>query len=166
MAQEFAKIDSENRVKSTHVVSEADCQDENGNISEAVGIAYLTKVHGHSAWKQITDARGHCGKMFHYSPGFDLFYPPQPHTSWTLDEAAGKWNPPVPYPTVLEYTYTINNPSDEDHGSSATSSHLPEWDESNQRWISNKNIPDDKKTPATAINVWDPGTGSWVLTNI
>ena len=46
MHKNFAKIDSENRVKSIHIVDHADCQDENGDISNAVGIAYLTKVLG------------------------------------------------------------------------------------------------------------------------
>ena len=167
MSQEFAKIDSENRVKSTHVVGDADCQDENGDISEAVGVAYLTKIHGHSAWKQITAARGRCGKMFHYSPRFDLFYIPQPYPSWTLDEAAGKWISPISFPTNLEYSYTVDNPEDEDHGSTVTAIHFPEWDETNQRWFSYKNIyPESKKDPQTAINVWNPDTSAWDLTDL
>ena len=161
MHKNFAKIDSENRVKSIHVVDHADCQDENGDISDAVGIAYLTKIHGHSVWQP---AIGQVGRMYHYSVTHNLFYPPQPHASWTLDEAAGKWNPPIAYPAVVEYSQLIDNPSDEDHGKTVTMEHVPTWDETNQRWVSGKNVPTAQI--GTAINVWDPNNSSWDLTNL
>ena len=84
----------------------------------------------------------------------NLFYMPQPHASWTLDEAAGKWNPPIAYPAVVEYSQLIDNPSDEDHGKTVTMEHVPTWDETNQRWVSGKNIPTAQI--GTAINVWKP----------
>jgi len=168
MAQAFAQIDSENRVKSTHSVSDDDCQDENGDISEAVGIAFLTRIHGHSAWKQMTAARGQVGKMYHYSTAFDLFYTPQPHASWTLDEAAGKWNPPIPFPSVLDYSYYYS-PEDEANGlQSVEGLYAPTWDEINQRWISYKNLyPENRKYPIqTHINVWNPDTSVWDKTKL
>ena len=42
----FCKIDAEGKVKEIHSVNDSDCLDENGNESEAVGIAFLTKVLG------------------------------------------------------------------------------------------------------------------------
>ena len=161
MHKNFAKIDSENRVKSIHIVDHADCQDENGDVSDAVGIAYLTKIHGHSVWQP---AVGQVGRMFHYSVTHNLFYPPQPYASWTLDEAAGKWNPPIAFPTAVEYSFTMDNPEDEDHGKTLTFEHLTIWDETNQRWFSTKNIPDAQI--GTAINVWNPNTSAWDLTNL
>ena len=161
MSQEFAKIDSENRVKSTHVVGDADCQDENGDISEAVGVAYLTKIHGHSVWQPIT---GHVGRMYHYSVAHNVFYPPQPHASWTLDEAAGKWNPPVAFPSSVEYPHILIRDSEPNVGSTVIGIHSPQWDETNQRWTSSKNIPEAQW--GTAINVWKPETSTWDLTNL
>ena len=161
MHKNFAKIDSENRVKSIHVVDHADCQDENGEISDAVGIAYLTKIHGHSVWQPVV---GHVGRMYHYSPTYNLFYSPRVFDSWTLDEAAGKWISPVTFPIALDYSITIDNPEDEDHGKTITVQHEPKWDEANQRWISGKNVPTAQI--GTAVNVWNPNTSVWDLTNL
>jgi hypothetical protein len=33
-----------------------------------------------------------------YDEEFDVFYRPQPYTSWTLDQTTWTWNSPVPYP--------------------------------------------------------------------
>jgi hypothetical protein len=161
MHKNFAKIDSENRVKSIHVVDYADCQDENGDISNTVGIAYLTKIHGHSVWQPVV---GQVGRMYHYSVTHNLFYPPQPYPTWTLDEAAGKWDPPVAFPTAIEYPYTVNDESAPDHGVTITAAHAPNWDETNQRWTSLKNIPQAQW--GTAINIWNPDTSAWDLINL
>ena len=42
----FAWIDSNNKVYQVSAVDNVNLLDENGNESEAVGIAYLTQVHG------------------------------------------------------------------------------------------------------------------------
>ena len=81
-----------------------------------------------------------------------------------MDEAAGKWNPPVTFPTVLEYPHTINDESAPNHGVTITAEHVPNWDETNQRWTSLKNIPEAQR--GTAINIWNPDTSSWDLTNL
>lgn len=36
---------------------------------------------------------------YHYDPVNDVFYPPQPYPSWTLDRETWLWAPPVPYPS-------------------------------------------------------------------
>jgi hypothetical protein len=33
-----------------------------------------------------------------YDPDLDGFIPPQPFPNWILDETAGLWIPPIPYP--------------------------------------------------------------------
>ena len=51
----FAWLDANNRVTNISVVDNVNLLDENGNESEAVGIAYLTQVHGEGfVWKQTS----------------------------------------------------------------------------------------------------------------
>jgi len=51
----FAWLDTNNTVTQVSVVDNVNLLDENGNESEAVGIAYLTSVHGEGkVWKQTS----------------------------------------------------------------------------------------------------------------
>jgi hypothetical protein len=51
----FAWLDDNNTVYQVSVVDNVNLLDENGNESEAVGIAYLTQVHGAGkTWKQTS----------------------------------------------------------------------------------------------------------------
>ena len=51
----FAWLDANNTVYQVSVVDNVNLLDENGNESEAVGIAYLTSVHGEGkVWKQTS----------------------------------------------------------------------------------------------------------------
>ena len=51
----FAWVNNNNTVYQVSVVDNANLLDENGNESEAVGIAYLTQVHGEGkVWKQTS----------------------------------------------------------------------------------------------------------------
>jgi hypothetical protein len=51
----FAWLDANNTVTQVSVVDNVNLLDENGNESEAVGIAYLTSVHGAGkVWKQTS----------------------------------------------------------------------------------------------------------------
>lgn len=55
MMAHFAWIDDNNIVYQVSVVDNVNLLDENGNESEAVGIAYLTQVHGAGkTWKQTS----------------------------------------------------------------------------------------------------------------
>jgi hypothetical protein len=51
----FAWLDAKNTVTQVSVVDNVNLLDENGDESEAVGIAYLTQVHGEGfVWKQTS----------------------------------------------------------------------------------------------------------------
>jgi hypothetical protein len=51
----FAWLDANNKVTQVSVVDNVNLLDENGDESEAVGIAYLTSVHGEGkVWKQTS----------------------------------------------------------------------------------------------------------------
>jgi hypothetical protein len=79
----FAWLNSNNIVYQVSVVDNANLLDENGNESEAVGIAYLTQVHGEGkTWKQTSyngTMRGrYAGIGYTYDAELDEFVPPAP----------------------------------------------------------------------------------------
>ena len=69
--------------------------------SEALGQAFIASLGLGGDWVQTSyhgSFRAHyAGIGFTYDEANDVFYPPQPFPSWTLDEA-WNWQPPVPYP--------------------------------------------------------------------
>ena len=59
----------------------------------------------------------YAGIGFSYDPVADVFYPPQPFPSWTIEEPDWTWTPPSPMPK---------------DGKSY------DWDEANQKWVAAK----------------------------
>ena len=80
----FAWLDNNNTVYRVSVVDNINLLDENGDESEAVGIAYLTQVHGAGkVWKQTSynaATNGFRGKYAGigdiYDPELDKFVTP------------------------------------------------------------------------------------------
>lgn len=67
----FAWLNDDNIVYQVSVVDNVNLLDENGNESEAVGIAYLTQVHGAGkTWKQTSYNGNFRGK---YAGAGDVF---------------------------------------------------------------------------------------------
>jgi hypothetical protein len=98
----FAKLDENNKVIRVSVVDNSNILDSSGNESEEVGIAYLKSVHGADTnWKQTSynnNIRGTFAAInYIYDAVKDVFYPPQPYASWTLD-SNHDWQPPTPKP--------------------------------------------------------------------
>jgi len=109
----YAKIDSENLVVAVFVG-----RDE-GDLAEGVdswetyyapegfavkrtsyntygGIHY---TDGEPSEDQSQALRGtYAGIGFYYDEDLDIFYPPQPYASWTLNAQTASWEPPVEYP--------------------------------------------------------------------
>lgn len=102
----FAELDESNVVKQVIVVHNNELLDENGNESEAKGIAFCQSLLG-GTWIQTSYngniRKNYAGIGFVYDPINDWFYGPQPYPSWTLDTDA-KWQPPTPNP-MLEGKY-------------------------------------------------------------
>jgi len=110
----FASLGADNKVIRVHCVNNKQLLDVDGREVEENGIALLKKILGDGRYKQTSyNTRGgvhklggtplranYCGKGWHYDPDLDIFHPPQPYPSWTLDTVKGHWNPPVPYPDV------------------------------------------------------------------
>ena len=123
----FAELDETNIVKQVVVVHNNELLDENGNESEAKGIAFCQSLFGGN-WVQ-TSYNGTIRKHFAgvgmvYDPVIDAFHLPQPFLSWTLDENA-IWQPPVVAPTN---PYTSNQ---EEYWLEPQY----QWDEATLSWI-------------------------------
>ena len=97
----FAEIDSnlDNVVLRVLVIGNEDILDENGEESEALGIAYCKNLFGEETeWVQTSYnnnfRKNYAGAGWMYDEGRDAFIPPQPYPSWTLDEETCHYNPP------------------------------------------------------------------------
>lgn len=99
----FAQLDDDNVILQVIVVHNNDCKDENGNESEAVGVAFCKSLLGETTrWKQTSYnasmRKNYAGIGYQYDPIRDAFIPPKPFPSWVLDEATCRWNAPVAMP--------------------------------------------------------------------
>ena len=100
----FAQIDENNIVLQVVVIANEDCEDENGNESEAVGIAFCKTLFGEDTnWVQ-TSYNGnmrynYAGLGFTWDAANDAFYGPQPFPSWALNSEF-RWEAPTPMPEV------------------------------------------------------------------
>ena len=99
----FAKIGIDNVVLEVLVVNNVDTMTPQGEEKEEIGVAFLQKLTGHSAWKQTSynsNIRKHyAGVGYTYNESIDAFVAPKPYTSWVLDEEKGVYAPPTPMPT-------------------------------------------------------------------
>ena len=96
------------------VIDNSNILDEDGNESESVGVAYINGLRPHEAgqftWKQTSynnNFRGnYAGIGMVYMEGVatlgvastDVFMPPRPASSWTLNSTTPTWDPPIPRP--------------------------------------------------------------------
>jgi hypothetical protein len=118
----FAKLDKNNVVIEVNVVNNIELLAADGSESELLGIAFLTRWSGgYSNWKQTSYngkfRKHYAGIGFTYDPTRDVFIPPQPYPSWTLNEDTCLWQPPVPMPTDGQ---------------------LYNWDEATTSWVVNE----------------------------
>lgn len=99
----FAELDADNKVLRVIVVGNQDCQDGNGQESEAIGIAFCQSLFGpDTTWVQTSyngNIRGkYAGIGDTYDAQRDAFLAPQPFPSWALNESTLQWEAPVPMP--------------------------------------------------------------------
>ena len=81
----FAQLDDNNTVLQVIVVHNNECLDENGNESEAVGVAFCQSLLGGN-WKQ-TSYNGnmrfnYAGIGYQYDAIRNAFIAPKPYPSW------------------------------------------------------------------------------------
>lgn len=114
----FSQLNDSNEVIAVNVIADADCQDSEGNESEAVGIAFCKSLWGaDTTWKQTSyneKIRKNFGTVgTTYDSTRDAFIRPKPFNSWVLNESTCKWEAPVDFPTDEKNYY---------------------WDESSTSW--------------------------------
>lgn len=109
----FAKLGLDNIVEQVVVIDNINNMTPQGIEDESVGIAFLTKILGHSTWKQ-TSYNGKFRKNFAsigdvYDSQKDAFIAPKPFNSWILNESTCVWEAPIPMPTDGKpYTWDEN----------------------------------------------------------
>lgn len=62
------------------------------------GVHYDQNTNSPSADQSKAFRKNYAGIGYHYDPQHDMFYPPQPYPSWTLNLSTGNWDPPTPIP--------------------------------------------------------------------
>ena len=104
----FAKLNSDNLV--TFVTAgrqeddglEEELNARTGDVYRQTSYNTRGGVHytdGEPSEDQSKALRGtYAGIGFHYDEDLDIFYPPQPYASWTLNAQTASWEPPVEYP--------------------------------------------------------------------
>ena len=105
----FVKLDDNNIVQQSIVVSNQDTSDASGNESEAIGIAFCQRLFGaETNWKQTSynaNFRGnYAGIGYTYMTGVqtlgvastDIFISQQPYPSWSVGIQTAKWYAPTP----------------------------------------------------------------------
>jgi hypothetical protein len=122
----FARLDENNVVTHVSVISDRNIIDENGQESEEIGIKYLKSIHGEDTkWKQ-TSYNGNLKKMYAgigytYNEQHNIFLPPKPFPSWTLNTETLEWESPVQRPEKENVVYY--------------------WDENNMSWVKDDYYP-------------------------
>ena len=112
----FAKLGVNGKVLSVEVVADADCQGADGTEMESIGIDFLNKVHGWPLWAKTsyntsgnTHSSGDNSKAYRgnyagigytWDEDNQIFWPQQPHASWTKNTSTAAWDAPITYPSV------------------------------------------------------------------
>ena len=108
----FAKV--ENGLVTQVIVAEPDFISTGalGDPASWVQTSYNTHANQHPEGRPL---RGnYAGIGFTYDKQHDVFYPPKPYPSWSMDQETWNWKAPIPYPgTGKPYT----------------------WDEGNNTWV-------------------------------
>lgn len=108
----FAQLDESNVVVNVLVVADEDCQDADGNESEAVGVAFCKNLLGQDIeFKQCSynsNIRANYPfKKAVYDPVNDVFINPKEFDSWVLNTTTWKYEAPLALPddadTVVYY---------------------------------------------------------------
>ena len=133
----FAKLGVNGKVLSVEVVADADCQGADGTEMESIGIDFLNKTHGWPLWAKTSyNTRGgkyynadgteasdqskayrgnYAGIGYTWDEDNEIFWPKQPHASWTKNNSTASWVSPIAYPSVTDdgqdpvvFTYDIS----------------------------------------------------------
>lgn len=113
----YAVLDSNNIVTQVHIGKD---EDDNDSLPSgcssweeyygAKRTSYNTRRGVHYGEDNLPDGgtafrKNYAGIGFTYDSVRDAFIPPQPFTSWTLNNDTCWWEPPTPYPSDEENQY-------------------------------------------------------------
>ena len=111
---QFAKLGFNAKVISIISVNNSDCQDADGNISEAVGKQFLERLTNYPNWVMVKDTHNTVGIGHTYLEDEDVFKPkPRQYASWIYNSTTNEYEPPI-----------------------ASVDGQDKWDEENQKWLS------------------------------
>ena len=100
----YAELDNEDNVLRVVVISNYNELDPLTNIeSEEAGISFCKSLYGEDTIWVKTSYNDSMRKHYAYVGGsyvreHDMFMPPKPFASWSLDVENGEWVAPVEYP--------------------------------------------------------------------
>jgi hypothetical protein len=103
----FAQLDENNVVLTVIVIDNNVVENLPFPNSEPLGVAFCQSLYGaDTVWKQTSynnNFRGiYAAPSFSYLPDLDVFVEPTIYPSWTFNRQTGKWEAPIPMPTVPE----------------------------------------------------------------
>ena len=173
----FAKLGVNGKVIAVHVLNNTDMLNADNQEDESVGQQRLQEIHGWPAsmWIQTSyntkggkhyDANGdlsgdqskafrgnYAGIGFTWDEDNQLFFGPQPYTSWSKNTSTASWDAPITYPTVETYTET----------DSSTQSYFIYWDE--VAYQANNAKGWEATSPASSdtskVYEWNSSSKSW-----
>ena len=121
----FAQIDENNVVIQVVVIDNADCEDDNGNESESVGIAFCQSLFGSdTTWVQTSYNASFRNRYASiggtWNSSLNSFVDAKPYDSWVFNQTTTDWDPPVPDPSDADSLYY--------------------WDESTTSWVEAQNV--------------------------
>lgn len=116
--QHFAQLDENNIVIFVCSAHDDNCLDENGNISEEVGINYCKSFYEpirgqNTIWKQTCFENKmrvrYAGVGYYYDASLDAFIPPKRFPSWVFNPIAYIWEAPIPEPSLTQEQMEAGN---------------------------------------------------------
>ena len=163
----FARLNANHEVTLIYLLDDSEILDpDTGDESETIGIVKCKLAHpglnaGGGYWKQFSvdtlenqHLRGgtpfrknYAGIGYTYDSSRDAFIPPQPYSSWILNETTCDWEAPVTFPTTEEVVID-----------GVTTPLYVYWDEDNLRWSAQDNAA------STNYFRWDVSSLSWTQT--
>ena len=118
----FAKLGVNGKVLSVEVVADADTQGADNTELEDIGVQFLNGVHGWPLWAKTSfNTRGnkyynadgtlhsdqskayrgnYAGIGYTWDEDNEIFWPKQPHASWTKNTSTAAWDAPITYPSI------------------------------------------------------------------
>ncbi len=164
----FAKLDSNNLVENIYVI------DDSNATTEANGIAFCVSLYGEGTYKQYWQdgsQRQRPAAIGHfYDTTKDIFYWPQPFTSWVWSESEKEYIAPIAKPSKdlsdRPYPYTDTDTVATESIEDAVTRLFFEWDESRGTWVATEfttTTRDGDTVPDPTGNTfsWNSTTSEW-----